>query len=250
MPTTPDRPPALTTHADLSVFPDTHTARQYALMSGFLELRLSTTEFRRTWYASRRAALAAGERPAGRLAEALDTLFAAMEEADTTEADLRTAVRTALDTTPPGDPLTRLISACGLAPLPPRPPTTTLPTPGALWQRAAAFEATPTRTVPLDSPDPATATDRIWLQLARTTGLFAPNGTFLLNIGARGLGHLDWAPVRHHLGAHLAALLGDHPDQPEFIALSPDGRTALAVTTEEYDIWLMHLTPPWPALPH
>ncbi|QKW22060.1 hypothetical protein HUT16_26005 [Kitasatospora sp. NA04385] len=247
-PADPDRPPALADYADLAVFPDTFTARQYALMGGFAEHRLSAAEFTRTWYASRRAALAAGERPTGRLADALDTLFAAMEDVGATDEDLRAAVRTALDTTPPGDPRVRLIAACGLTPLPPLPPAAP-PPPLALWQRAAAFEAVPTRTVPLDTPDPAAGTDRAWLQLARSTGLFAPDSTFLLHIGARGLGRLDWTLVRHHPGARLAALLGDHPDQPEFLALSPNGRTALAVTTEEYDIWLLHLTPPWPG-PH
>ncbi|KIQ64484.1 hypothetical protein TR51_09280 [Kitasatospora griseola] len=114
-----------------------------------------------------------------------------------------------------------------------------LPTPGEVWKSVAGFLVEPDATVPVSAPDWAEQVDARWLELARDSGLIAPDGTFLIHVGGRGLGRLGWAVVRWSDGARLAATLTDGPQQPEFVTMARDAHTSCGVTTEEYDIWLV-----------
>ncbi|MEU9129268.1 hypothetical protein AB0D08_14380 [Kitasatospora sp. NPDC048540] len=113
------------------------------------------------------------------------------------------------------------------------------PSPQKVWQGVAGFLVEPDVSVPTARPDWAEQVDTRWRELARRHGLIGPDGTFLIHVGARGLGGLGWARVRRQDDARLAATLTDGPGQPEFVTMSCDGRTACGVTTEEDSIWLV-----------
>ncbi|MEV3854874.1 PE-PGRS family protein [Streptomyces sp. NPDC050095] len=98
----------------------------------------------------------------------------------------------------------------------------------------AAWDAAPTSAVRLDAADPCADTDAEWLRLATAHGLFGEDGGFLVT-----LGHGDWFRVRLGQEWRLAEVLRDRPRSPEFMTLSPDGKTLIGVTTEEYEIWLI-----------
>ncbi|MEU8887579.1 PE-PGRS family protein [Streptomyces sp. NPDC048442] len=98
----------------------------------------------------------------------------------------------------------------------------------------AAMDAVPTSVVRLDAADPFAATDAQWLQLATAHGLFDADGGFLVTLGEGG-----WFRVRLGEEWRLADVLRSQPRCPEFMTLSPDGRTLIGVTTEEYEIWLI-----------
>ncbi|MFD3511530.1 PE-PGRS family protein [Streptomyces sp. NPDC058657] len=109
-----------------------------------------------------------------------------------------------------------------------------LPTWAAL-RPIVAGEAVPTSVVRLDSTDPLAATDAEWVRLATAHGLFGEeDGGFLVTLGDGG-----WFRVRLGEEWRLAEVLRNQPRCPEFMTLSPDGKTLIGVTTEEYEIWLI-----------
>ncbi|MGW7414420.1 PE-PGRS family protein [Streptomyces sp. NPDC054863] len=108
-----------------------------------------------------------------------------------------------------------------------------LPTRAAM-RPIAAGDAVPTSAVRLDAVDPFAATDAEWFRLATAHGLFGEDGGFLVTLGDGG-----WFRVRLGEEWRLAEVLRSQPRCPEFMTLSPDGRTLIGVTTEEYEIWLI-----------
>ncbi|BAJ29825.1 hypothetical protein KSE_40330 [Kitasatospora setae KM-6054] len=142
----------------------------------------------------------------------------------------------------PEDSRRLLLEAAGLTVLG-TPDATGLPSPGEVWPSVSGFLVEPDATVALSAPDWAARVDEHWLRLSRESGLFAPDGTFLIHVGGRGMGCLGWALVRRDDDARLAAHLTDGPQQPEFVTMARDGRTSCGVTTEEYDIWLVRSAP-------
>ncbi|WP_206344431.1 PE-PGRS family protein, partial [Streptomyces mesophilus] len=108
-----------------------------------------------------------------------------------------------------------------------------LPTYAAL-RPIAAGSAVPTSEVSLNAADPFADTDAEWFRLATAHGLFGKDGGFLVT-----LGHGGWFRVRLGKEWRLAEVLRNQPRCPEFMTLSPDGRTLIGVTTEEYGIWLI-----------
>ncbi|MFV5996637.1 PE-PGRS family protein [Streptomyces sp. NPDC056231] len=98
----------------------------------------------------------------------------------------------------------------------------------------AAGNAVPTSVVRLDAADPFADTDAEWFRLATAHGLFGEDGGFLVTLGCG-----DWFRVRLGQKWRLAEVLRNQPRCPEFMTLSPDGKTLIGVTTEEYEIWLI-----------
>ncbi|MFF3981302.1 PE-PGRS family protein [Streptomyces sp. NPDC001828] len=109
----------------------------------------------------------------------------------------------------------------------------TLP-PRAALRPIAAGNAVPAAVVRLDAIDPFADTDAQWFRLATAHGLFGEDGGFLI---ARGDG--SWFGVRLGQEWRLAEVLRGQPRCPEFLTLSPDGKTLIGVTTEEDEIWLV-----------
>ncbi|WP_233415211.1 PE-PGRS family protein [Streptomyces sp. N35] len=108
-----------------------------------------------------------------------------------------------------------------------------LPTYAAL-RPVAAGSAVPTSDVSLNAADPFADTDAEWFRLATAHGLFGKDGGFFVT-----LGHGGWFRVRLGEEWRLAEVLRNQPRCPEFMTLSPDGKTLIGVTTEEYGIWLI-----------
>ncbi|MGW2779637.1 hypothetical protein ACWC3X_00035 [Streptomyces populi] len=96
-----------------------------------------------------------------------------------------------------------------------------------------AADAVPTVVVRLDATDPFADTDLAWFRLATAHGLFGEDGGFLVT-----LGHGGRFRVRLEEEWRLAEVLRNQPRCPEFMTLSPDGRTLIGVTAEEHEIWL------------
>ena len=71
---------------------------------------------------------------------------------------------------------------------------------------------------------------------AKKQGVIDANGLFLISIG--GLGLLPWANVSLQPRFDIS-LLGPHPNEPEFLAISATTDRVCAVTTEEDSIWII-----------
>lgn len=115
------------------------------------------------------------------------------------------------------------------------------PVPMDAWRVVISGDAVPTVRVPHDSVagNNVGEIERSWVSTAAEFGIFGPGGDFLLSVGAGQLGSLPWAHVRRGQDSSLARHLADHPGEPEFVAMSMDGRAICGVTTEEYDVWII-----------
>ncbi|QLE73617.1 hypothetical protein FGW37_20320 [Streptomyces rectiverticillatus] len=131
----------------------------------------------------------------------------------------------------------RLISASGLTVLD-APTLANIPTIEQAWKVVAGWETVPVATVGQKTSDALAELDRQWLAHSSSISLFASDGTILVNVAGRGCQEAGWTPVKWSERAQLASKLQRDGD-PEFIAMSIDGRRMCAVTTEEYDYWVV-----------
>ncbi|WP_344632908.1 hypothetical protein [Streptomyces glaucosporus] len=100
------------------------------------------------------------------------------------------------------------------------------------------IETKPVVRVDRSLPDAMDEVDRQWLARAERESLFAEDGSFLVSVA--GPGALDgWVSVRWPGSARMASALFHDEGSPEFVAMSADGRVLCAVTTEEYDFWIV-----------
>jgi hypothetical protein len=113
--------------------------------------------------------------------------------------------------------------------------------PRAAWRTVIAGDATPTVAVQDNRPDLVAEINAQWRRLATEHRIVAEDGVFLIDVAGDWTGGTPrrWMRVRLTAKWDLAGVLGDRPGQPEFLTLSTDGDTLLAVTTEEYDVWLI-----------
>ncbi|GHG66137.1 hypothetical protein [Streptomyces griseocarneus] len=131
----------------------------------------------------------------------------------------------------------RLISASGLTALKTHHAEGVLTVEQA-WMLVASMETVPAATVRNAIPDALSEVDRQWLTHASNGPLFAADGTFLISIAGKGSWGAGWTLVKWSSDSELASNLQDGGD-PEFVALSVDGRFLCAATTEEYDHWIV-----------
>ncbi|MEW2499764.1 hypothetical protein AB0878_04680 [Amycolatopsis sp. NPDC047767] len=114
------------------------------------------------------------------------------------------------------------------------------PQPRDAWRPVISGHAVPTATVAFGSgEDYVSEVDRKWESIAEDRGIFGNDGEFLISVGGGGLGILAWAQVRRVGSVSLARNLDVGPEEPEFVAMSLDGRTVCGVTAEEYDMWIV-----------
>ncbi|MFD8077146.1 hypothetical protein ACFV3E_31355 [Streptomyces sp. NPDC059718] len=99
------------------------------------------------------------------------------------------------------------------------------------------METTPVATVRHDAAA-LPEVDRLWFLHASQNNLFDPDGLFLISAAGPDSRALGWTHVQWQEGAQLASSLQDE-QSPEFLALSTHGRCMCAVTTEEYDYWVV-----------
>ncbi|WP_344026366.1 hypothetical protein [Streptomyces luteireticuli] len=102
----------------------------------------------------------------------------------------------------------------------------------------ASMETHPVATVSQEDPNAMEEVDRQWRFHASTVSLMGADGEFLMSVAGRGSREVGWLPVKWSKDSKLAATLRCDGD-PEFVAMSMDGRFLCAVTTEEYDYWIV-----------
>jgi|SRR6185437_705241 len=115
-----------------------------------------------------------------------------------------------------------------------------VPVPMKAWHLIVDGGVTPTATVRiLDDNGHLREVESKWEMIAESAGLFDPRDEFLISVAGAGAANAPWARVRRSSQLTLAYRLASSPGEPEFVAMSLDGRIVCGVTTEEYDVWIV-----------
>jgi hypothetical protein len=77
--------------------------------------------------------------------------------------------------------------------------------------------------------------DRRWFELSAETGMIDGRGEFYVSFEAQSV----WYKVRFSGPLRLAEELHSDDGWPDFVTVASDGRVAIGVTTEEYELWLV-----------
>lgn len=119
------------------------------------------------------------------------------------------------------------------------PPPSGVPGTSEAWRKVVNIETEPAARVSQSLPDALSEVDRQWLAQAERESLFAEDGSFLISVAGPGAFEAGWVRVRWPGNARLASTLVQDEGSLEFVAMSTDGRVLCAVTTEEYDFWIV-----------
>jgi hypothetical protein len=115
-----------------------------------------------------------------------------------------------------------------------------VPEPSNAWKLIIAGGVTPSAAVQaLDGNRHLDEVETKWESIAEDCGLFGGRGEFLIHLAGVGAAMHPWACVQRNSGLSLAHHLAPHAGEPEFVAMSIDGRVVCGVTTEEYDVWVV-----------
>jgi hypothetical protein len=106
--------------------------------------------------------------------------------------------------------------------------------PQRVWSAVARLSVQPTATVAGDDLD---SLDQRWFSLAEQNGVVARDGTFLVSLG--GVGDLVWIRVKRVGVVTLAQSIARTGRDPEFVAMNIGGDFVCAVTSEEYEAWII-----------
>ncbi len=117
--------------------------------------------------------------------------------------------------------------------------------PRAAWRPAVPGGAKPTVAVRNDLPDLIAELNAQWHRLAAGNGIIGEDSVFLINVAGHwtGCAPRRWTRVRLTGRWDLATVLGERPEQPEFVTLATDGSTLVGVTTEEDEVRFTLLAP-------
>lgn len=119
------------------------------------------------------------------------------------------------------------------------PPPTDIAAPLKAWRGAVNIDAEPVAKVRQSAPDALIEVDRQWFTHALNASIFAPDQSFLISVAGPGSLEFGWAHVKWTNDTTLAPRLVQDDGSVEFLAMSIDGRRTCAVTTEEYDFWIL-----------
>jgi hypothetical protein len=115
-----------------------------------------------------------------------------------------------------------------------------MPQPMEAWRLIIGGEVTPSAVVHfLDNNEHLDEVESQWESIAENGGLFDSRGEFLISVAGVGSVNHPWARVRRNVGLSLARSLAPSVGEPEFVAMSIDGRVVCGVTTEEYGVWIV-----------
>ncbi|MFE6287466.1 hypothetical protein [Streptomyces sp. NPDC057877] len=103
----------------------------------------------------------------------------------------------------------------------------------------AGFEVEPTAAVPASSPHAADELDAAWHHHAARVALYGADGEFLVLPPVPGGSEVGWVRVKDPVGRGLPSRVADVTGEPEFIAVSVDGRRLCATSVEEDDYWVV-----------
>lgn len=108
-----------------------------------------------------------------------------------------------------------------------------------VWRSFVSVTAVPSVRVPDDEgPGSLDALEGAWNTAARTHGVISDDGEFLLSVSGPGTHDKPWVQVRAN-GAVKVRELGNYVNQPEFVASDLARSVTIAVTTEEYEFWIL-----------
>ena len=114
------------------------------------------------------------------------------------------------------------------------------PTPMEAWRVIIGGAAKPTARVRVqDDGRHLREVQEKWEEIAEISGLFGEHGEFLLSVAGVGSVAAPWAHVQRTPNMTLAEQLAPAKGEPEFVAMSEDGRVVCGITTEEYDVWIV-----------
>ncbi|MGP3981416.1 hypothetical protein [Streptomyces sp. KR80] len=111
------------------------------------------------------------------------------------------------------------------------------PTVDDAWTVVANINISPKAKAPRDHVG-RESVNTVWQSQAESAGVFSTNGEFLITAVTTGCSQVGWVRVRRTPEIDVSALTDDQGGI-EFIALSPDRQTLCAVTTEEYEYWIV-----------
>ncbi|MFI5793428.1 hypothetical protein [Streptomyces sp. NPDC051677] len=114
------------------------------------------------------------------------------------------------------------------------------PTPMAAWLPIISGSATPTARVRIQEEGRhLPEVEGKWRDIAESSALFGERGEFLISVAGKGAATAPWALVRRTPEMALAQRIASVGGEPEFVAMSVDGRVVCGVTPEEYDVWIV-----------
>ncbi|WP_406359434.1 hypothetical protein OH782_00125 [Streptomyces sp. NBC_01544] len=133
----------------------------------------------------------------------------------------------------------RLLQSAGLTVLDPT-WSGDVPGPMEAWRLIIGGEVTPSAVVHFrDGNEHLDEVESRWESIAERNGLFDSRDEFFISVAGVGSVNHPWARVRRNPGLSLAHILAPSVGEPEFVAMSIDGRVVCGVTTEEYDVWIV-----------
>ncbi len=100
-------------------------------------------------------------------------------------------------------------------------------------------EVKPKYAVPYRSGEVPGDLDTLWHAEADAVSLYTDTGEFLLVLPGPGSSRGGWLCVRDTVGERLPSRIATITNQPEFIAMSLDGRQVCATSREEYEYWII-----------
>jgi hypothetical protein len=115
-----------------------------------------------------------------------------------------------------------------------------VPSPWAAWRLIIGGDVVPdVRIADVEDDAHLDGVESAWERIAESAVLFGGDGEFLISVSGVGSVDAPWALVRRGPRMRLAHVLAPYPGEPEFVAMSVDGRRVCGVTTEEYDVWIV-----------
>lgn len=109
----------------------------------------------------------------------------------------------------------------------------------SVWRMHASASAEPSVRISDELGEVSGAVlDQAWMVVARQTGVISDDGEFLLSVSGVGAFDRPWLHVRAD-GIPSVRELGPNPGEPEFVASSLDRSVTVAVSTEEYEVWIL-----------
>lgn len=109
------------------------------------------------------------------------------------------------------------------------------------WRLIASSSVVPAVKIAYSGRSSVGAVEDAWREKAFDSGLVGTSGTFLLCLAGLGGATSSWVRVRLSGRGLDFRNLGPNVGEPEFVAMSDDGRVLIGVTAEEYDRWIICL---------
>ncbi|QGZ49789.1 hypothetical protein GPZ77_16690 [Streptomyces sp. QHH-9511] len=130
------------------------------------------------------------------------------------------------------------LASCGLTVLP-ESEHPALPDVRQSIYAVTGMEVEPTIRIDRSAPEADLELGRQWQDQARQANLYTDDGEFfVLPPGSGGL-EIGWVRVRNRAGNDLLSRVKRTIGQFELITASADGRNLCAVTSEEYEYWII-----------